>query len=165
MSGPLATTVIAHTDNASLPDDSRFEQWSGAAYLGKDASGVCILLVDEPESRTLNARYRGHDKPTNVLSFPMRLPEHLGALALGDLVICAPVVEREAREQGRAVLAHWAHMVVHGMLHLQGYDHESESGAAVMETLEARILNKLGFDDPYTGHDRTMEPGVQAGKE
>jgi hypothetical protein len=108
MSGPLATTVIAHTDNASLPDDSRFEQWSGAAYLGKDASGVCILLVDEPESRTLNARYRGHDKPTNVLSFPMRLPEHLGALALGDLVICAPVVEREAREQGRAVLAHWA---------------------------------------------------------
>ncbi len=154
----LATTVIANTDSKALPDESRFESWSGAAYLGKAASGVCIVLVDEDESRELNTRYRGKEKPTNVLSFPMQLPEHVGDRALGDLVICAPVVEREAREQGKPALAHWAHMVVHGMLHLQGYDHEAEAEAAAMEALEVRILGELGFDNPYAGYDWTMEP-------
>lgn len=159
MSGPLATTVIADTDAPSLPEPSRFELWSRAAYLGKDASGVCIVLVDEDESQALNSRYRGKGGPTNVLSFPMQLPEQVGERVLGDLVICAPVVEREAREQGKPALAHWAHMVVHGMLHLQGYDHEAEAEAAAMEELEVRILEELGFDNPYAGYDRVMEPG------
>lgn len=163
MSGPLAVTLIVNTDNPSAPDPSRFETWSRAAYPGKDASGVCIVLVDEDESQALNARYRGKHKPTNVLSFPMQLPEQVGERVLGDLVICAPVVEREAREQGKPALAHWAHMVVHGMLHLQGYDHEAESGAAEMEALEIRILKELGFDDPYAGHDRIMEIATEQG--
>jgi probable rRNA maturation factor len=159
MPGLLATTVIANTDGESLPDPSRFELWSRAAYLGEDSCGVCIALVDEEESLALNARYRGKRKPTNVLSFPMRLPEQVGERMLGDLVICAPVVEREAREQGKPALAHWAHMVVHGMLHLQGYDHEAESEAASMEALEIRILKELGFGDPYAGHGRVTEAG------
>ena len=150
----LATTVITNTDSQSLPDQSRLELWSGAAYLGKAAAGVCIVLVDEDESRALNSQYRGKQGATNVLSFPMQLPEYVTEQALGDVVICAPVVEREAEEQGKPALAHWAHMVVHGMLHLQGYDHEAESEATVMEALEIRILRDLGFDNPYTG----MEP-------
>lgn len=149
MSDLLATTVITNTNSKSLPDPSRFERWSGAAYLGKDASGVCIVLVDEDESQALNSQYRGKRKPTNVLSFPMQLPEHVDERALGDLVICAPVVEREAKEQGKPAMAHWAHMVVHGMLHLQGYDHEVEAEALEMEALEIRILRDLGFDNPY----------------
>jgi probable rRNA maturation factor len=88
----------------------------------------------------------------------MELPEHVGERVLGDLVICAPVVEREAREQGKAVPAHWAHMVVHGMLHLQGYDHEADSEAAAMEAIEIRILKDLGFANPYE-QGRVMEPG------
>lgn len=155
----LTTTVIAHTDSPSLPDRSRFELWSRAAYLGRASCGVCIVLVDEDESRALNTQYRGQRKPTNVLSFPMQLPEQIGERVLGDLVICAPVVEREAEEQGKPVLAHWAHMVVHGMLHLQGYDHEAESEAAVMEALEIRILGDLGFENPYAGYGRSMEAG------
>jgi probable rRNA maturation factor len=155
----LATTVITNTDSKSLPDQSRFEHWSGAAYLGKSAAGVCIVLVDEDESRALNSQYRGKENATNVLSFPMQLPEYVTERALGDVVICAPVVAREAEEQGKPVLAHWAHMVVHGMLHLQGYDHEAESEAAAMEALEVRILRELGFDNPYAGDPRAMAPG------
>jgi probable rRNA maturation factor len=155
----LATTVITNINSKSLPHRSRFELWSGAAYLGKDSSGVCIVLVDEDESQALNMQYRGQGKPTNVLSFPMQLPEHVGERVLGDLVICAPVVEREAQEQGKPTLAHWAHMVVHGMLHLQGYDHEVESEAAAMEALEIRILRDLGFANPYAGYAGAMENG------
>jgi probable rRNA maturation factor len=155
--GLLATTVIMNTESPSLPEPSRFESWSRAAYLGRDTCGVCIVLVDEDESRVLNAQYRGKPNSTNVLSFPMQLPEHVGEPALGDLVICAPVVEREAREQGKSALAHWAHMVVHGMLHLQGYDHEAESEAATMEALEIRILEGLGFEDPYAVSERIMD--------
>lgn len=158
MPGLLATTVIANTDSPSLPDRPWLESWSRAAYLGEDSSGVCIVLVDEDESQALNARYRGQRKPTNVLSFPMQLPEQVGERVLGDLVICAPVVEREAREQGKPAQAHWAHMVVHGMLHLQGYDHEAESDATAMEALEIRILADLGFENPYAGYGQIMEP-------
>jgi probable rRNA maturation factor len=156
----LVTTVIANTVSKALPDESRFETWSRAAYLARDSSGVCIVLVDEDESQALNAQFRGKRKPTNVLSFPMQLPEHMSERALGDLVICAPVVEREAREQDKPALAHWAHMVVHGMLHLQGYDHETDTEAAAMESLEVRILGELGFDNPYAGYPRAMEPGT-----
>jgi probable rRNA maturation factor len=97
----------------------------------------------------LNEYYRHKAGSTNVLSFPFEVPEGVLSHLLGDLVICAAVVEREAREQGKDLEAHWAHMVVHGMLHLQGYDHISETDAAVMEAEEIAILNSLGFPNPY----------------
>lgn len=111
---------------------------------------VCIRLVDEEESRTLNRDYRGTDKPTNVLSFPadLRLPEGEGKI-LGDIVICDPVVRREAQAQGKLAGEHYAHMVIHGMLHLYGYDHEDPAEADVMEDIEREILGRLGIADPY----------------
>ncbi|MFA5940774.1 MAG: rRNA maturation RNase YbeY [Sinimarinibacterium sp.] len=114
-----------------------------AAALPARHGELTIRVVDEDESRALNAGYRGKDKPTNVLSFPGS-----GGL-LGDLVICAPVVAREALEQGKPARAHWAHMVVHGCLHLRGYDHEHDLDAQRMEAREKRILKGLGFADPY----------------
>ena len=114
------------------------------AALPKRHGELTIRIVDEPESRALNRDYRGKDKPTNVLSFGGE-----GGAVLGDLVICAPVVAREAVEQDKRLRAHWAHMVVHGCLHLQGYDHEAEAEAEKMEAREIRILKSLGFPDPY----------------
>ena len=107
-----------------------------------------MRVVDDKESQTLNASYRGIDKPTNVLSFPadVDLPD---ANVLGDVVICAPIVEFEAAEQNKNVADHYAHMVVHGILHLMGYDHESEGEAEQMEQLEVTILGELGIADPY----------------
>ena len=109
-----------------------------------------VLFTSDAEVRQLNADWRGKDKPTNVLSFPFEPPPGArGRRYLGDLAICAPVVEREAAEQGKAPEAHWAHLVVHGVLHLLGYDHLDEAMALVMETLETRILGDLGFPPPY----------------
>jgi probable rRNA maturation factor len=108
-----------------------------------------LRIVAGPESHRLNLAYRGKDKPTNVLSFPASAEERRLEGALGDLVICAPVVAREAREQGKRPTAHWAHMLVHGTLHLLGFDHERPRAARAMESLEVEILRGLGFDDPY----------------
>ena len=111
---------------------------------------MCVRVVGSAESRRLDREYRGKDRPTNVLSFPASQAERARCGAIGDLVICAPVVAREAREQGKALTAHWAHMVVHGTLHLLGYDHEARAPTARrMERLEAEILRGLGFHDPY----------------
>jgi probable rRNA maturation factor len=110
---------------------------------------LCVRMAGAAESRRLNHAYRGKDKPTNVLSFPAAPPERALTGALGDLVICAPVVASEAREQGKRLAAHWAHMVVHGTLHLLGYDHEAARAARAMEALEVEILRGLRFDDPY----------------
>jgi probable rRNA maturation factor len=116
------------------------------------APSLCVRVVGNAESHRLNEGYRGKAKPTNVLSFPAS-PEQLRYEgALGDLVICAPVVAREAREQGKPLPAHWAHMVVHGTLHLLGYDHEEPRAAGRMERLEVAILQRLGFHDPYQRH-------------
>jgi probable rRNA maturation factor len=112
-----------------------------------------IRIVDEPESRSLNARYRGRDQPTNVLSFPFDAPPVVQSSHLGDLVVCATVVAREAREQGKPPDHHWAHMVVHGVLHLRGYDHLDDTGAMAMETLEKQILDGFGIADPYVQTD------------
>lgn len=114
---------------------------------------VCVRIVGLAESRRLDRDYRGKDKPTNVLSFPASPEERAVAGILGDLVICAPVVAAEARTQGKAVAAHWAHMVVHGTLHLLGYDHAAPRQARAMERLEARILAGLGYPDPYRTQD------------
>jgi probable rRNA maturation factor len=110
---------------------------------------LCIRIVGSAASRRLNRDYRGKDQPTNVLSFPAGVIESALGDALGDLVICAPVVAAEARAQGKSAAAHWAHMVVHGVLHLHGFDHENARDARVMEGLEVVILRGFGYQDPY----------------
>ncbi|MEN8214721.1 MAG: rRNA maturation RNase YbeY [Pseudomonadota bacterium] len=141
----LASTVT------HLPDDEELRKWASATLRDAEKNSVVIRLVDSEESRQLNNDYRGLDKPTNVLSFPFSAPAEIaGNRLLGDIVICAPVVEQEAREQHKPVAAHWAHMVVHGMLHLQGYDHLDDEEAEEMERLERRILATLGVPDPYS---------------
>jgi len=135
------------------PSRDEFQQWVNLAVIEDKPAQVSIRIVDEVESQSLNKQYRSKDKPTNVLSFPMELPDdlidELDVSMLGDLVICAPVVEKEARQQGKEAKCHWAHMVVHGMLHLQGYDHISEADADVMENLEIKLLQQIGIDNPY----------------
>ena len=119
---------------------------------------IGIACVDNDESHKLNLEYRQKDKPTNVLSFPSDIPEEvlplLDAWPMGDLVICIPVVLQEAIDQSKTPIEHFTHMLVHGVLHLMGYDHEtSEADAEEMEALEIKILAKLGFDNPYTEQD------------
>ena len=137
-------------DPDGLPAESDFRRWSEAALAGRRKSAELVVrLVDEAESATLNERFRGKRGPTNVLSFPFRAPAPVRSELLGDLVICAPVVAREAAEQGKPESAHWAHMLVHGLLHLLGYDHLEPSEAKEMEALERKILSGLGLPDPY----------------
>ena len=133
---------------AAVPDPQDFHRWATAALQGRHAE-LGIRVVDEDEGRRLNRRYRGRDKPTNVLSFPADLPPGVDLPLLGDLVICAPVVIREAGEQNKDVTAHWAHLTVHGVLHLLGHDHETSVEAGLMEAQERRVLAGLGFSDPY----------------
>ncbi len=133
-----------------IPEIEQFEQWvSESLQQNYSQLEQTIRIVDEAESQQLNRDYRGKDKPTNVLSFPADESAYLEYDHLGDLVICGPVVQREAREQARDELAHWAHMVVHGMLHLQGYDHETAGQAEKMERLEIETLSQLGYENPY----------------
>ncbi len=139
----------------STPPESAFRYWAGEALreVHEGPAALTIRVVDEDESRALNHAYRDRDRPTNVLSFPFEPPpgvpvEETGHL-LGDLVICHAVVEREAAEQGKTPAAHWAHMVVHGVLHLCGHDHQTEAEAEAMEARERAILERLGFGDPY----------------
>lgn len=132
---------------ASCPNAEQFKQW--ASQLPADGE-VCLRIVDEDEMCQLNHDYRGKTGPTNVLSFAMSLPEGVPMNCLGDVVVCAPVVQREANEQGKSERAHWAHLFVHGLLHLLGHDHIDDSEAEQMEGLEVEWLGKLGFDNPYT---------------
>ncbi|MCB1872150.1 MAG: rRNA maturation RNase YbeY [Gammaproteobacteria bacterium] len=138
------------TEVTDLPPKKEFRRWTEMALAGyRQHAELTIRLVDESESRRLNREFRGQDKPTNVLSFPVDIPIIVGSDLLGDLVICAPVVQREAAAQGKSERAHWAHMVVHGVLHLLGLDHRTDLEAAAMERVEAATLLKLGFSDPY----------------
>ena len=135
------------------PSRGEFQQWVNLSVIEDKPAHVSIRIVDKTESQSLNKQYRSKNKPTNVLSFSMELPDDLidemDVFMLGDLVICAPVVEKEAREQGKEVKSHWAHMVIHGMLHLQGYDHISEADAEEMEGLEIKLLQQIGINNPY----------------
>jgi probable rRNA maturation factor len=137
------------SDVTALPTREQIATWVSAARLDHGDGTIVVRIVDEPESRQLNRDYRGKDRPTNVLSFPFEPPPGIPEEHLGDLVICAPVVFREAREQQKQPEAHWAHMVVHGVLHLQGLDHQNSEEAEEMESLERQILARLGYSDPY----------------
>ncbi|MEW6330923.1 MAG: rRNA maturation RNase YbeY [Pseudomonadota bacterium] len=136
---------------AGLPAKSSFRRWANAALRGlvRGRVAVGVRIVGAAESADLNRRFRRKQGPTNVLSFPFEAPSGTRSEVLGDLVICAPVVQREAHAQRKPVRAHWAHMVVHGILHLRGYDHMNRRDAAVMEKKEIRILKELGFANPY----------------
>ena len=137
-------------DAPDLPTETQFQQWLDAAVLPFQAEAeVTIRIVGNAESQQLNFDYRGKDKPTNVLSFPFQCPPGIELPLLGDLVICAPVVAQEAQQQNKTLSAHWAHMVVHGCLHLLGFDHINEEDATEMEAEEIQILAELGFADPY----------------
>ena len=141
---------IACEQETGLPTAEQIEQWATAAVEPQsDEVEMTVRIVDEAESHALNLNYRGKDRPTNVLSFPFECPDEVELPLLGDLVICRQVVEREAQEQDKPVMAHWAHMVVHGSLHLLGYDHIEDDEAEEMESLETQIMTGLGFADPY----------------
>lgn len=134
---------------ADVPAAREFEKWLEGALQALPSAILTIRIVDEVESAELNQRYRQKAGATNVLSFPAELPEEVDLPLLGDLVICAPLVQSEAAAQGKAVTAHWAHLVIHGCLHLLGYDHNETAAAAEMESLETRLLQQLGLPDPY----------------
>lgn len=136
------------TDWQSAPSRDDFQRWSAAAVVLADAE-LLIRIVDRDESADLNSRYRGKEGATNVLSFPFIVPEGVVTELLGDLVLCAPLVEEEAAAQGKPTDAHWAHLTVHGVLHLQGYDHQSPAEAEIMEAKEVAILAQLGYPNPY----------------
>lgn len=141
---------IATEDTQSLPTQQQLQLWLGSAIsLFQPQAEVTVRIVDEVESQQLNRDYRGKDKPTNVLSFPFEAPPGIEIDLLGDLIICKQVVEKEAKEQNKPLEAHWAHMVVHGSLHLLGYDHIEDEEAEEMEGIETEIMQKLGFEDPY----------------
>jgi len=134
----------------SVPAEALFQRWAEAAAADQETrTELSIRIVDEAESAELNQTYRHKLGPTNVLSFPCEVPAGVPNDLLGDLVICAPVVEREAREQGKPAEAHWAHIVVHGVLHLRGYDHLQDDEAEKMESMEIEILSGLGYPNPY----------------
>ncbi|MFK0569757.1 rRNA maturation RNase YbeY [Endozoicomonas sp.] len=142
--------VMINSTSSQLPDQSELEKWTTAAVgeLRPDAE-ISLLIVDTEEGAELNRQWRNKEGPTNVLSFPSDLPAELELPLLGDLIICAPVVEREAIEQKKSLNSHWAHMMVHGTLHLLGYDHIDDQEAEEMESLETDILGQLGYPDPY----------------
>jgi probable rRNA maturation factor len=150
---PTSLTInrqVASTQE-NLPSAALLKKWCAAALLEQKIScaEIGIRIVDRRESAALNKRYRNKSGATNVLSFAAQLPADVPSIELGDLVICAPLVMREAKAQDKTTQAHWAHMVVHGTLHLLGHDHIKKQDATRMETLEIKILQRLGFNNPY----------------
>lgn len=148
----------ASNQQTGIPSDDAFAQWVNEtlAVTGKntthtllDDAEVSIRIVSTQESQTLNNTYRGKDKPTNVLSFPSDLPDDIQAPLLGDIVICEAIVRQESTEQGKPLQNHWAHLTVHGLLHLLGFDHINDTDAEEMETLEVSILAQLDISNPY----------------
>ena len=139
----LNLTLQIASEQASIPSAKEFRQWAKASL--RIDTEVTFRIVDQAEGRALNLAYRAKDYATNVLTFPLSDEPHL----MGDIVICAPVVAAEAIAQGKPLVAHYAHLTVHGMLHLHGYDHETEAQADLMEGLETAIMSKLGYANPY----------------
>ena len=146
--------ALSHTDASVVPSAEKLQKWVDCVLQKHDTeqNEITLRFVESHESQTLNATYRSKDKPTNVLSFPF---EHIPGVPmplLGDLVICVPVIIAEASEQKKTVSDHFAHMIVHGTLHLLGYDHIDDDEAEQMELLEIQLLAELGIDDPYQDH-------------
>ena len=138
-----------------VPAPAKLVAWAEAALEGRrDGARMTVRVVDEAEGAELNGRYRGKAGATNVLAFAFEAPEVPSVHILGDVVVCAPVAAREAVEYSKRLDAHWAHLVVHGTLHLLGYDHDDPGSAREMETLEREILGRLGYPDPYAAGDR-----------
>ena len=131
-----------------IPDDTQFQTWAAAVETNSDRE-VSIRIVDEAEITELNRQFRKNSQATNVLAFPAEIPQQVKLPFIGDVVICAPIVAKQAAEQGKSQASHWAHMTLHGILHLQGYDHIDDADAKIMEKLEVQYLNKLGFPNPY----------------
>lgn len=145
---------IERSAGLEAPDDESFRLWVSATceFLDLKLAGepeLSLKISDIPEMTKLNQRFRDRSGPTNVLSFPAELPDDIECALLGDIVICAPLVQKEAREQGKTSQCHWAHLTIHGVLHLLGYDHHNDDTAQVMENLEIQILEQLGCPDPY----------------
>lgn len=153
MSGQSVTVHVGYAvPRAGLPASTSFRRWVEAALRGakrRKPAELSIRIVGTDEGRALNRDYRGKDYATNVLSFPAELPPGVMLPLIGDLAICAPVVRREAAEQGKAARDHWAHLTIHGVLHLLGHDHIEDGEAEAMEALETRILADLGIANPY----------------
>ena len=150
--GPIRLDVSVEyaLPRLGLPAAVSFRKWVAAALKGRiREADLALRIVGTKEGRALNRHYRGRDYATNVLSFPAELPEGVRLPLLGDIVLCAPVVAREAKEQKKALADHWAHLTVHGTLHLLGWDHEDAREAECMEQLEREILAEMGIDDPY----------------
>jgi len=145
----VSIAEIIESSDDDVPESGLLQLWASAAYLNKTPAVASMLITTADEIQKLNKQYRDKDRSTNVLSFPMQSPEEVDVCLLGDIVLCATVINQEASLQSKTCLSHWAHMVVHGMLHLQGYDHIKDDEAEEMEQLEINILNQLGFDSPY----------------
>ncbi len=139
----LSLAVQYASEQGHLPSRAQFRTWVNAAL--RVDTEVTLRIVDEAEGRALNKAYRAKDYATNVLTFPLAHAPYL----MGDIILCAPVVASEAAAQHKSLLAHYAHLTVHGILHLHGYDHENEAQAALMEGIETAIVTKLGYADPY----------------
>ena len=150
MSALILDLQIATEDNQNLPTEAQIMQWLEVILPQfMDNAELTIRIVDKQESQQLNCTYRHKDKPTNVLSFPFESPIEIDVPLLGDLIICKQVVEAEAEQQLKSLTSHWAHMIVHGCLHLLGYDHILDEEAEEMENIEIDIMQQLGFEDPY----------------
>jgi len=140
------------SDAQTLPHPSQFREWVGSTLVNRlETAELTIRIVDVEEMTELNEMYRKKTGPTNVLSFPAEISPEFEFPLLGDIVICASVVQREAEDANIELLAHWAHMVVHGTLHLLGYDHMNKEEAEIMEDIEKQILTKMGYPAPYGG--------------
>lgn len=147
----MTITVDVQRIMPAGPADNQFREWIEIIMVAEEKpdTELTVRIVDETESAALNEEYRNKTGSTNVLSFPFECPDEVELNLLGDLVICAPVVEREAKQQGKQSQAHWAHMLVHGVLHLLGYDHIEDQDAEKMEAREVEIMALLGFSNPY----------------
>ena len=149
----LELTIQNQQKEFEIPAENKLMAWAEKALLQDEDSQVTLRIVDTDESQALNKEFRGKDKPTNVLSFPMEMPDEfaqaLDFKLLGDLVVCADIVVQESEQQNKTTEAHWAHMLTHGMLHLQGYDHINDNDDEEMEALEIKILKQSGFENPY----------------